>query len=186
MVLHQVIDYIVKFKHHSWSHSGITGVHILNQAAEVVWTWLIFFFDHWAWQMQKVSFFLVVHACNKVRNDWQYGALQRTVWVVKVVFVAMDHFAGVSVWDILTCSALCKCGTRRLYQFLYRATSVNPCTKFCHDNYGLQQMAPRFIQVGWLPQVEIQWYKEFHILLWGTALLLEVYMRRFRCTLVHR
>ena len=26
--------------------------------------------------MQKVSFFLVVHACNKVRNDWQYGASQ--------------------------------------------------------------------------------------------------------------
>ena len=32
-------------------------------------------------------------------NARQYGALQSTVWVVKVVFDVMAHFAGVCVQD---------------------------------------------------------------------------------------
>ena len=45
-------------------------------------------------------------------NARQYGALQSTVWVVKVVFGVMAHFAGVCVGDNMTCPGLSKQGTQ--------------------------------------------------------------------------
>ena len=44
--------------------------------------------------MLKVSFFRVVHGCNKVMLG---RASKSTVWKIKMVFVVMVHFAGACV-----------------------------------------------------------------------------------------
>ena len=53
-----------------------------------------FFFTTEAGLYIKGKLLRVVHGCNKV-NARQYGASQRTVQMVKAVFVVRAHFAGV-------------------------------------------------------------------------------------------